>query len=57
METLVRRGSQSTVDDIAAPMRDNGWAGDPPIEVFEVNGQKYIVNGHNRVTSARLAGH
>ena len=54
-ETLVGRGSQAKVDDIAASMRENGWVGDP-IEVFQANGQNYIVNGHHRVAAARQAG-
>jgi hypothetical protein len=54
-ETLAGRASQSRVDEIADSMRQNGWVGDP-IEVFQANGQNYIVNGHHRVAAARQAG-
>jgi hypothetical protein len=54
-ETLAGRASQTNVDDIAASMRQNGWVGEP-IEVFQANGQNYIVNGHHRVAAACQAG-
>ena len=36
-------------------MRSNGWQG-PPIDVFEHDGVKYILNGHHRVQAAMKAG-
>ena len=36
-------------------MRTNGWQGDP-IEVFHINGEDYVINGHHRVEAARQAG-
>lgn len=54
-ETLAGRGSKAKVDDIASSMRQNGWVGEP-IEVFQANGQSYVVNGHHRVAAARQAG-
>jgi hypothetical protein len=36
-------------------MRVNGWQG-KPIDVFEHNGSKYILDGHHRVEAARRVG-
>jgi large repetitive protein len=27
-----------------------------PIETFEINGQRYVINGHHRVAAAKKAG-
>lgn len=35
-------------------MRKDGWKGDP-VSVFEHNGQRYILDGHHRVSAARAA--
>jgi RHS repeat-associated protein len=45
------RNVQGLMDD----MRVNGWQG-KPIDVFEHNGSKYILDGHHRVEAARRVG-
>jgi RHS repeat-associated protein len=46
------RAARRKVDDLKANMERDGWKGDP-VEAFEHNGEKYILDGHHRVRAAR----
>jgi hypothetical protein len=51
-ESLAGRASSKHVRELAESMRTNGWVGDP-IEVFRVDDDFYIINGHHRVAAAK----
>ncbi|WP_369244489.1 ParB N-terminal domain-containing protein [Streptomyces sp. R41] len=59
-ENLARatfRCTPTELPRVSALMRSPtaGWQGDP-IEVFEQNNRKYVINGHHRVAAAKKAG-
>ena len=54
-ESLEGPYSRQRVAEISASMRENGWVGNG-IDVFEMNSQKYVLNGHHRVAAAKQAG-
>jgi RHS repeat-associated protein len=52
---LSGNASTRNVQGIMDDMRVNGWQG-KPIDVFEHNGSKYILDGHHRVEAAGRVG-
>jgi ParB-like chromosome segregation protein Spo0J len=40
---------------MAESTKVNGWQG-PPVQVVEVNGKRYVVDGHHRLAAAKQAG-
>ena len=52
---LSGNASTRTVQGLMDDMRVNGWQG-KPIDVFEHNGSKYILDGHHRVEAAGRVG-
>lgn len=47
--------TKSQLKKLTEGMKKNGWTGDP-VEIFEINGKKLIVDGHHRVRAAKQAG-
>jgi hypothetical protein len=52
---LQGRASSSLVREIADDMRSAGWNG-PPVKVVEMNGKRFVVDGHHRLAAAKRAG-
>ncbi|NJL18361.1 MAG: ParB N-terminal domain-containing protein [Nitrospira sp.] len=47
--------SAARVDELSADMRQNGYSG-PPVDVAEINGGRYILDGHHRRAAAARTG-
>ncbi|XVV15800.1 polymorphic toxin-type HINT domain-containing protein [Actinoplanes sp. CA-131856] len=54
-EALSGAYDKQRVEEITESMKENGWVG-APIDVFEQNGNLYILNGHHRTAAAKRAG-
>ena len=52
---LSGRASSRLVRELAESMRSNGWQG-KPIDVFEHNGTRYVLDGHHCLEAARRVG-
>lgn len=49
-------GKGLSIDDVIISIRENGYDQDYPIEIVEVDGKKYIINGHHRNFASAHAG-
>jgi hypothetical protein len=47
--------TKSQLKKLTEDMKKNGWNGGP-VEIFEIDGKKLIVDGHHRVRAAKQAG-
>ena len=55
--STLRDGSQcSSIDEVIKSIKENGYKPDEEIDVIEVDGIKYIIEGHHRNFGAAVAG-